>query len=637
MAGHNASKIAELNGVEVLEAPHILPSIRRQITAGLYERPEVEGALANLQNHDRIVELGTGAGIVGAIMAKNFKGVQIRSFEANPNLIKHANALYTHNKIDSQIRSENFIVTAQDNPADTVEFMVRDNFLGSRLSSVDSEGQGQSVAVPTYPYSKLKGDFDHNVLVMDIEGAEQEFLENADLNGVELIMLEVHPKTYGSTGLSRCANALKRKGFVSDKVTSQGNVWCYKTPARMTIPIRREHISSAPPITSYSIDPKRSMANDVETHKDARMTRNARTEGFSIEASVYGADRRFIQDALCWTRPGALATQPINFPRPIYTRRLPGHWLFGGRYHPHFGHFLTETISRLWVLDEVKEHLNGVVYFPVYNNFPETALQSFTEFFSIFNRRFVWEMADNKHKVDQLVVGPQGVGLDRLMLGSPEFRDFVKRHLNREFEPTGVEKLYISRSRVSDRARKYLGEEALEKLLEKEGYTVIHPQELPWAEQLRYYLSAKQIISPDGSPLHLVNYTGRRDLSVAVISRRPDNTARLLARQGLLFGLQNAIPINALNRLWSTAGVRRANVMLTTEVQFEPLCAALKENGFISDKARWKNLSESAIQKELVETGQAFDRDMIQVPSAGHDLTERPHRSDAKKIKVIPL
>lgn len=63
---------------------------------------------------------------------------------------------------------------------------------------------------------------DINVLVMDIEGAERDLLQNADLTGVQRIFLELHDHLYGLAGIRDMTHALAAKGYAYDPRGSQG-------------------------------------------------------------------------------------------------------------------------------------------------------------------------------------------------------------------------------------------------------------------------------------------------------------------------------------------------------------------------------------------------------------------------------
>ena len=124
--------VAKLHGIEILSAPHLITPILRRIRKQDYEAPEIESGLANLRAGDRILEMGTGAGIVSAVFAKNVPGIQIQSFEANPELIPHIRELYVHNGVENIAQVINKIVVARQDGPQEIEFYIRSNFLGSR-------------------------------------------------------------------------------------------------------------------------------------------------------------------------------------------------------------------------------------------------------------------------------------------------------------------------------------------------------------------------------------------------------------------------------------------------------------------------------------------------------------------------
>jgi nucleoside-diphosphate-sugar epimerase len=52
-----------------------------------------------------------------------------------------------------------------------------------------------------------------DVLIMDIEGAEADFLRHADLSGLRAIVIELHPDVYGQPVLRECKTILLEAGF----------------------------------------------------------------------------------------------------------------------------------------------------------------------------------------------------------------------------------------------------------------------------------------------------------------------------------------------------------------------------------------------------------------------------------------
>ncbi len=618
--------VASLRGVDVLSAPHLKPRILRSIRTGEYEKPEIEIGLANLRPGDRILEMGTGAGIVGSVFAKNVKDVTVRSFEANPDLIEHIRMLYKHNNLDDAVSVSNTVLVVDNAAPDTVEFAVRGNFLGSKLASLGDEASSRKVRVPTRHYSAVTRDYPHNVLVMDIEGAELEFLADANLSGVDLVMLEMHPKVYGQAGQRQIANHMRRNGFVQDEATSIGQVASFKKPDRMAYKPDFSFIGNGrAPQTRYDLDPYAPLAGNIITVDNATLAQTPGSHGFRVPAAVFDENRHPVPEAVCWLSHRLSATTPRVPPRRNRVVRQPGTWLFGGRFSGHFGHFLSETLSRLWALDHLDRPIEGVLFFSDIRNPEEKAKAWFGGLQDILDLEINYKFCDSFFQVDKLIIPPQGNGISRLTVCSPEMRHFIKSRLKRDLDPMPHRRIYISRSgEFGQIGRGILGERLLERYLEAEGYLIFHPEEHSWKDQMRHYMSASHILALDGSAVHLVNYTGREDLSVGVIQRRPGNDARQLAHQGELFGIKNISALSHLGRLWSLSGIRRAGLSLFSELKLSSLCNELVAGGFISSEARWQDLDEASIGAELEQIANEQRQDLRPVLSAHDSLVEYP-------------
>ena len=305
---------AILKDVEIIFAPHIKPNIKRLIRDGDYERPEIEFGLANLRDGDQIMEMGTGAGIVGSVFLKNVKNLTLQSFEANPDLIPHIRDLYAHNGVSNTATVNNNIVVSGDNAPESMYFDVRENFLGSLLSEKSTDPGARTVAIPTKNYAKITDEYLHNVVVMDIEGGELDFLADADLSNVQLVMLELHPKVYGRRGRQQVIAHLTRQGFLIDDTTSLGEVASFKKPAQMKLAPDYTKIGTGQtPRQTYDIDPHQSLSDRTVTIEKAVLAKTPRSEGFRIAATVFDSDKNPRPEAICWINHTQTATLPRTF------------------------------------------------------------------------------------------------------------------------------------------------------------------------------------------------------------------------------------------------------------------------------------------------------------------------------------
>ena len=226
MSGPADGIIATIHGIAVPSAPHFGPRMIRSIAEGRFERNEIAAALATIRPGARILELGAGSGVVGAIIARNCRPARMLSVEANPALIEHIGAVHALNGLEGLIEVRHGIVASDPEAQAAVDFFVAGNFLGSGLAP-GKPAKARPVTVPVLRYAALKAEFPHDTLVMDIEGAEREFLRHADLSGVETVILEVHRGLYGREGMREIRQSFARGGFAIDAEASRLGVHVY--------------------------------------------------------------------------------------------------------------------------------------------------------------------------------------------------------------------------------------------------------------------------------------------------------------------------------------------------------------------------------------------------------------------------
>ena len=223
----SADVVVTYHGVEVLAAPHLSRGMIESMALGRYERREVACGLAAIPEGSRILELGAGSGVVGAVLARNTKPAAMLSIEANPVLIDHITRLYAHNGLSETISVRHAVVLSDPAAPQVMEFFVQNNFLGSGLVSRKPE-KATRVSVPVLGYAALKAGFPHDVIMMDIEGGELDFLRHADLSGVHSLIAEVHKDIYGREGVQEVRRLMGKAGFALSDDLSKVGVHVYK-------------------------------------------------------------------------------------------------------------------------------------------------------------------------------------------------------------------------------------------------------------------------------------------------------------------------------------------------------------------------------------------------------------------------
>lgn len=218
--------VATCHGVEVPDAPILGPRMIEAMNNGRYEGQEIRCGLAVIPKGARILEMGAGAGVVGAVLAKNCAPASILSIEANPGLLPHINRLYAHNGLQDVISVRHAVVFSAPDAPGTVSFNVAGNFLGSSLAELPGK-KTRAVEVPVLRYSDLTNEYPHDTIMMDIEGGELDFLRHADLSAVNTFVLEMHKDVYGREGMQECASLFTAAGlsFDQEHSASRVHVW----------------------------------------------------------------------------------------------------------------------------------------------------------------------------------------------------------------------------------------------------------------------------------------------------------------------------------------------------------------------------------------------------------------------------
>lgn len=304
-----------------------------------------------------------------------------------------------------------------------------------------------------------------------------------------------------------------------------------------------------------------------------------------------------VEEAVTWRGDKPVTIPPALPEGPVDT--LAGRWVFLGPLFGHFGHFLVESISRLWALDTLRGEIDGVLYVPKFQHRVQQVAATYRPFLASLGVDVPMRSLERPTQVERLHVPVQGFGMFGMIEGAPEFRDYMRRHAGRDVAPVGARKIYISRSALPPGRGSILGEARLEAWLKAEGYEVFHPQQHDHATQIAAYKAATHVIAVDCSPLHLLALVGNAGQRVGIIARRPGGLGALFARQIRAFTGARAISVDALRRNWIEQTAQRPDRMSWGEVNFAKVGAKLSEAGLVSAGRDWSALDTSQVEAEI--------------------------------------
>lgn len=309
-------------------------------------------------------------------------------------------------------------------------------------------------------------------------------------------------------------------------------------------------------------------------------------------SGVLDSDGNFITNSISWSS----TTEPVNsapaMPPAADITEMAGTHMFAGISYGHFGHFITESMSRVWALDELRDKIDGIIFTPkaqMANNL--RPFEVYDDLVKTFGIDMAIACPPGPVRVKKLYVPKQGFGLGDLTGGSRKFRDYINKHAGKNVTAEGAEKVYISRSQLPAERGGVLGESKLEAYLEAEGYRIFHPQRETKQAQLAQYRAAKQLIAVDCSPLHLVGYVGNSDQSVGILRRRSMAFGDFFVRQLTEFKGISCHIIDTLVNDWLPENTNRPSRSSFGEVRLAEMYKQLKAAGMIKGETPWTELS----------------------------------------------
>jgi hypothetical protein len=199
--------VATCHGIEVPGSLCLTAERVLSLQDGSFADGLLRGALAAIRPADRVLHLGAADGLVAAIIARNCRPAQVIAFERDAALVAQARAVCRQNDLDDRLAIRHGrVLAAPDAPVDR--------------EAVCAEPATDG---PVTHYDRLRRISLHNVLILDIDGAEQAFLNHANLTGVRLVLLRLHAGACGRDSIRLCRRALGRAGYERDLALSAGS------------------------------------------------------------------------------------------------------------------------------------------------------------------------------------------------------------------------------------------------------------------------------------------------------------------------------------------------------------------------------------------------------------------------------
>ena len=180
---------------------------------GIDGYPEILGLKRALCGGDRVLELGSGLGIITALAGRAVApDGKVLSFEANLAMIsKTQKFLADHGISNVELRRSALVPKAEK--GETRDFYLTRSFASSSLLSNKTTKDHGVISVPAVQLNDVVAEFKPNVLVCDIEGGELELIPALDASRLRAVLMELHPDRLSGAQLVEIDVALAAHGL----------------------------------------------------------------------------------------------------------------------------------------------------------------------------------------------------------------------------------------------------------------------------------------------------------------------------------------------------------------------------------------------------------------------------------------
>ena len=201
--------IVSIEGVRVRVGRHMSRRVEQAISRGGYERDELRLIGMVLSPSDVVLEVGAGLGVVSAYCAKRLGSSRVFAFEANPDLEPRIRETYVLNGVEPTLEMCAIRATSGRVTLYRTKHLFSSSLIQRNAGALAIEVPGKALS---YVVEKIRP----TLLIVDVEGAEGELFDRAQLPGVTKIMLELHERVIGEDKARQLRGALNALGFRED-------------------------------------------------------------------------------------------------------------------------------------------------------------------------------------------------------------------------------------------------------------------------------------------------------------------------------------------------------------------------------------------------------------------------------------
>jgi hypothetical protein len=205
----------------------------------------------------------------------------------------------------------------------------------------------------------------------------------------------------------------------------------------------------------------------------------------SFTGGVYTSDGEFVEDSILDRGHKSVLNKPVEY--------LQGTYIYGGCLFAHFGHFIWESLSRLYTIRQCK---NYPILFISPNDRIFNVQKMFFNAIGIDNEIILVKVSTS---IENLIYSPPGSSISPLYIMDEQINSL--KYFSFSYIPKKIndlnKKIWMSRSSL--KYGKVINEHVIEEKLKELGYTIVHSETLSLYEQVKLISTSDVVAGFDGS------------------------------------------------------------------------------------------------------------------------------------------
>lgn len=245
----------------------------------------------------------------------------------------------------------------------------------------------------------------------------------------------------------------------------------------------------------------------------------------SFSGGIFTSDGDFIEDSIVERGQPAKLQKTVDY--------LSGTYIYGGCLFSHFGHFILESLSRLYMIRRCKE------YPIIFITNTDSVFQFQKDHFRLLGVNNEIIRIKKPTSIERLIYSPPGSSINPLYITEEQINSLKYLYFPENAKRT-KEKIWLSRSKLF--MGMIINEEAIEKILIKIGYKIIHPEILPLLEQIKLISTSEIVAGFDGSQFFSLLFALDISSKFHIFNRRPNIPKAIpyvLQKRNVEFNLHN--------------------------------------------------------------------------------------------------